>query len=245
MSNYVPKQMTHPAYQPAVVGYAHGEGRPALNPPATVYTPEQEEEYRARGYVPVGEAPRAPVGFLEYPMMMEHPRHVPEVIIEATAVMVDGKPVVTPRRIVPAEWPPVVARDATERRGWETKGYAARESAPAEFLSSKASPLASDAYRPSDYPMWVGDKVVASREEHVALMEKTGEMPRVNPVPAADPRDRALAEALAEIEALKAARATKGPRKAKPAKRRASKPRVAARGVAASAEDGDKVTTAA
>lgn len=210
MAKHYPLDMQHPGYRPAQISYAHGQGQPALYPPVTVYSQDQEEQYRARGYLAPGERLKPMVKFEQYPMMMVHPDFVAEVPAQVTAQMVDGRLVQHTMPAVPGRFPPVTAMEESDRRLFESQGYRAPKANPAAFVAMKSSPKASDSYKPSDYPMWLNGQIVNSREEHMAL---TGE--RDEPVAQEAPAgSAALAQALAEIERLKA-QMGKPPQKAK------------------------------
>ena len=202
--NY-PLDMQHPGYRPAQISYAHGQGQPALYPPVTVYSKDQEDQYRAKGYLAPGERQKPMVKFEQYPMMMVHPDAVAEVPAQVTAQMVDGRLVQHTMPAVPGRFPPVTAMDESDKRMYESQGYRAPKANPAAFVAMKSSPKASNGYKPSDYPMWVNGQIVNSREEHVALIGGTPEeAAEVEALETAPGGSAALAQALAEIERLKA-----------------------------------------
>jgi len=54
-----PKQMTHPAYQPAVISNSRNHNTPAIGqpvrfPPVWVSTKDDQDYYESRGYVAQG-----------------------------------------------------------------------------------------------------------------------------------------------------------------------------------------------
>ncbi len=54
-----PKMLVHPSSQPAQVGFEPMQGRPTTFPPVTVNNADQEENYKARGYVVQGSSDEA------------------------------------------------------------------------------------------------------------------------------------------------------------------------------------------
>lgn len=76
-----PKTMKHPHHQPAKLGKAYGQGTPEKFPEVVVHDSDQEEQHKAMGYVPNGEAsaagfaasqnaPGEDYEFHEYPKMI-------------------------------------------------------------------------------------------------------------------------------------------------------------------------------
>lgn len=49
-----PKMMVHPNHRNAVLGHTYREGSPDVFPPVTVNNEDQEEQYRAKGYISQG-----------------------------------------------------------------------------------------------------------------------------------------------------------------------------------------------
>lgn len=162
MSGY-PKDMVHPAYAPAVLGRMAGEGRPARFPPVTVNTPDQEEEYRARGYMLPGEAPVS-VGYAEYPKMLFHPDNIPAVEDEIIAKREpNGEITRTVIRGKPEHLPPITVADPDEEAEWLAKGYAPRSKGDPEAVTrAAASPyVAGRVYE--EWPKMIDGKIVDMR----------------------------------------------------------------------------------
>lgn len=96
-----PKMMVHPNHRNAVLGHNYREGSPDVFPPVTVNNEDQEEQYRAKGYVskggnadPGNPKPRG-YEFHEYPKFVngvivkspaEEKRAVPVTVIDAQPV---------------------------------------------------------------------------------------------------------------------------------------------------------------
>lgn len=135
MADYAPgfpKVMSHPRYVPAVLsedpkgfGQAATPGSAARFPPVTVSTPDQEEEYRARGYRAADEAAPGVVPYAEYPMMLSHPDYVEAVPDRLDGHMVDGQLKMVPIKGTPVHMPPVIVSTPEEAGPWEVKGYRA------------------------------------------------------------------------------------------------------------------------
>ncbi len=207
-----PKTMMHPAYQPAKLGTSAGEGAPVRYPPITVFTPDQEGQYRAVGYFPGGEPPAPPSAFVEYPMMLVHPRHVPA--RPATREVHREGDKLIDRTIPggPEKHGPVIVHTLAQREQWEKQGYVARKADPEAFAKAKAAPYAPQAVDVREYPKWVGSRIVNSIEEECAI---TGEpLPRkrrvapgvaLEPI-SADRRDEMIAELQAQLAELQAPR---------------------------------------
>ena len=194
-----PKPMIHPDFVPAEIVDSGGRGgqqiavgAPARFPPVTVETPDQEEEYRAKGYVCRGEArPQSVAGFHEYPVMLAHPDHVDAIPEQQVPRKAENGGIVYDR-IPGAEekYPPRAAANPQEEAKLIKLGYARPGlSDPRAMETAKAAPyvpgrtveeyprwenghLIEDpkVVRPSnEYPKWVGDKIVNSRAEELAL----------------------------------------------------------------------------
>lgn len=165
---YTPQIMHHPHYAPAICNRPppagkpfdpaihSNESRPARFPPVTVKTKEQEEEARAKGYLLPGEAPPHVEGYFEYPKMMQHPDHVPEVEPEHIPEKQEGggiKVTVVPGK--PAKFPHVFVNSKAEEDAWREKGYEIPTPPdPVAFSRAKAAPLP-DGYAGNEWPKMV------------------------------------------------------------------------------------------
>lgn len=125
MTSPYPKAMVHPAYAPAVLGRAPGEGRPARFPPVTVEAKDQEEEYRAKGYLAHGETGKGIAAYAEFPKMLAHPDHVDAVSDEIIPRRENGQILTTVIRGAPEKYPPVIVNTPAEEAAWGAKGYLA------------------------------------------------------------------------------------------------------------------------
>ncbi len=167
-----PKQMVHPAYVKGTTTAVHGEdsvsgrkfidyqGTPDRYPPVAVSNPDEEAQYRAKGYKAYGEPDMNAIGFIEYPKMMVHPQHEPavEAIVETRNGAGQLLSAAIPGRA--AKFPPMTVNNPREEesataRGYETPG----KSDPEAMAASKASP-----YQPgrvtNEYPKMVDGKLV-------------------------------------------------------------------------------------
>lgn len=199
MSDY-PKQMVHPAYSPGTSGRqaqidgkgdlaAVVSGTPCRFPPVSVGTQDDEDQYRAKGYLPEGEKPPAVDGYHEYPKMLVHPDHVPEVPPEVVGYREsDTGPLLT-RTLAgkPAILAPVTVNSRDEEMAWNLKGYEmprlpdpqavqrANASVDLDYVPrADASNLAGAV---QDYPKWVKTgKIVDGREEEVIVQDADEEL---------------------------------------------------------------------
>jgi hypothetical protein len=225
VSDDYPKQLVHPDFCPAIlsVGSAagHNPGRPARFPSVMVHSPDQEERERARGYLAPGE-PRPKVsGYFEYPMMMEHPDHQPEVKEYLEGREIDGKFTTFTVPGKPGRWPAVVANTPEEAELWREKGYVSGGHADARsFERIKAGvsadhiaaewpkvidgKLVQDPNLPrsteKDYPMWLADLgvTVNSAAEHLEALGRGSS--KNEPVKRAEPETAKPASADAEYQ---------------------------------------------
>lgn len=188
-----PMAMHHPHHTPAVLGTAPGEGKPALFPPLEVNNEDQEEEARAKGYLRFGETPERKVSHLEYPKMMRHPQHrEAEPEQQHAKKDEDGRFVQWSTPGSPELYPHAIVNSPDEEEAWLVKGYevpgtfdeAAYERAhavpyvvgfePGEWPKWVDGVLVDDPNRPvstvEEYPKWVGDRIVNSRAEELALL---------------------------------------------------------------------------
>lgn len=218
-----PKTMSHPAYMPAVLSssVAGGhQGSPVRFPPITVGSSDQEEEARSRGYRAAGEAPPSVAGYAEYPKMMMHPDHqdlVPDQLVPRKHD--NGAIVYDVIKGSPETHPHVRVTSFEEEDGWRKKGYTTPiPSDPHAFKKSFAHPYDPDAkiqlypmvgpdgtiiqdpaladIDPDEYPKWVGDVIVNSREEELAIRPLTAEEEEAD-------AEAELEELLAQEAALK------------------------------------------
>ena len=247
-----PKQMRHPAEQPSRQLRAPGtldkrdpgEWSEASYLPVTVNNPDQEQQYRAKGYVGPGEGAQAMQQFQEYPMMLQHPGYVPEVPQQMDAKVENGRMVSTTIPGRPAVNPPVKVNSAEEADAWIAKGYLVPKVGgdPVAFSTLANSPRRPSGYEPQRYPMMInGRKVNSEAEEAEARGEPLPQPASAAPAPAQaggimeqlaamQAQIAALAAENAELKAAKP-KATRGPYK----KRKAAKAKAAPE---APAEDG-------
>lgn len=201
-----PKPMHHPDYVAAEIMDSGGRsgqrvavGAPARFPPVSVETPDQEEEYRARGYVCRGEGrPASVVGFHEYPVMLAHPDHVDAVQEQKVPRKEENGGIVfdtIPGS--PEKYPPRPAANPQEEAALIKQGYARPGiSDPRAMETARAAPYVPGREHKeyprwengallqdpkavpasNEYPKWVGQQIVNSREEELAL---TGGVPVV------------------------------------------------------------------
>ena len=209
--SYTPKTLVHPGFDPgspAVFrgpngdllppGSLHGEmvspGRPGRYPPVDVKSQDEEDQYRAKGYLAKGEQPVKVDGFYDYPKMLVHPEHVPAVPDEIHAEpKEEGKPLKTyVVKGTPEKFPPVTVKNAQEEAEWNDKGYHMPVLAdPLAFQKAHSSPyqagakvqgyprwengiLVSDPNQNTkgrqEYPKWVGDKLVNNAKEEFEIL---------------------------------------------------------------------------
>lgn len=170
-----PKRMVHPAYKksdpkpvPGTEIYkANGEiktaqyrGDPDRFPPVDVSNSDQEEQYRAKGYLPYGETAMNVVPFQKYPMMMTHPDYEPatETIIEERDA--NGKLV---RPAIPgtvAKYGPVTVTSAEEEERWTSRGYELPGKSDPDAVQASISAPYVPGRTTSEYPKWVDGKMV-------------------------------------------------------------------------------------
>lgn len=211
-----PKAMVHPQYEPAVisVGAANSgqHGKPARNPPVTVYKLDDELSHRAKGYVVMGEPMPKRIEYQEYPMQLIHPEYeepIPDETHarrdEATAAIIYTK---IPGR--PGKFMPVVVKNEEERAEWEKKGYRPPQIPdPKAFLKAKADPKAEqEPFLPNEYPKWVKGKLAQNRDEENVLLgiaKENAEMSRAEAeLVGEDDPDEEIARLKKEIAELKA-----------------------------------------
>jgi hypothetical protein len=206
-----PKAMVHPAHskgiqgRPATMNKETGQfnadaiqGTPCRFPPIQAATKEEEDFYRAKGYLVDGEKAAAVVGYTEYPKMLVHPEHVDAVPdqLHAHKETSDGPTVMTVVKGVPEKFPHAIVNSREEETAWNIKGYEMpRLPDPQAVERSRANPYDPDR-KISDYPKmvngvliqdpkintsgiqefpkWIGDKLVNSAEEEIELLGNHG-----------------------------------------------------------------------
>lgn len=100
------------------------DGAPERFPPAQVHSPEQEEMFRARGYLRIGEAPPAPaINPLEFPKMLVHPDHVDGVPATQESIIEGNRVLIVPVPAKPEKYPHHIVNTPEEQAEWEAKGY--------------------------------------------------------------------------------------------------------------------------
>lgn len=143
------------------------QGEPDLFPDVTVNNGDQEAFYRAKGYLPHGEAPPTPADYAEYPVMLSHPDHK-DAIPDDFDIRKDANGQVVTTRIhgSPEAFAPVMVKDVTEENKWSEKGYKRLGKADGDASQrAKASPYDPD-YKLEEYPKIVDGKIV---DPHAAV----------------------------------------------------------------------------
>lgn len=204
--NVFPKSMVHPAFskgvqgKPATMNRDTGQfnndgitGTPCRFPPVQALNQQEEDFYRAKGYLVEGERPAAVVGYNEYPKMLVHPEHVDEIPsqIHGYREREDGPLMTKVIPGVPEKFPHVFVKNRDEESEWNLKGYQMpRLPDPKAVERSRANPnpdreaieyprwengvLVQDPTVNTsgiqEYPKWIGDKLVSSVEEEIALL---------------------------------------------------------------------------
>lgn len=203
------KHMVHPAHAKGTVtevrgtdptsgrSYVDYQGTPDRFPDVDVYSPDEEEQYRAKGYHAFGETPPGAAGHQEYPLMLTHVKCEAATPTFAAKLNSAGQVIEPEIPGRPAKFPPLTVNSEDEEKAAIAKGYARPgKSDPAAVQASISSPydpgrvtseypkmvngkLVQDpAYDPSgrqEYPKWVGGengKIVNSRAEEEAITGK-------------------------------------------------------------------------
>lgn len=167
------------------------QGEPDQFPDVTAKDATTEAYYRSRGYLVPGEVPPPPAEYSEYPVMLVHPGYVAAVPDDFAIEKGDHGEII--RHKIPGspeKFPPRQANDAAEEKAWGEKGYArSGHDDPDAIRTANASPYVpgretaeypkvvngtvidpnAPAGGPIEYPKWVGDKLVNSRAEELAL----------------------------------------------------------------------------
>lgn len=114
--------------------------------------------------------------FEHFPITLAHPHYKAAEIIpmpetrSPSGVLLSGG-----TRSIPERYSPVTARNDDDVAYYEAQGYeVVGKSDPAAYVKALVAPEAM-AYVPERYPMWVGDKLVASAEEERAALSALGE----------------------------------------------------------------------
>lgn len=168
---------------------------PDLFPPVIVRDPSNEAFHRAKGYLGPGEAAPMPADFSEYPVILSHPDHVdarPQIVEMVRDDVGQIKTVTIPGH--PEKYPPIIAKDKHEEASAVSKGYARKgHSDPTANQHARAVPYDPDfkveeypkmvdgvivdphgAVQHNRYPMYVGDTLVHSHAEEVAIKRAKG-----------------------------------------------------------------------
>ena len=126
-------------------------GSPDRFQPVTVNNPDQEQGHRAMGYLAEGETPET-VGYMAYPMMMEHPDATPFI------------PGTETTRPVEAKFKPLLVNSLAEQLAAEDKGYRLPGQAdPEAYESAFAAPYAPGRVT-DEYPKFVNGVLVTDPE---------------------------------------------------------------------------------
>lgn len=169
MRGEFPKMMQHPAFRRGEVHEVRGvdqvsgrvfvdqRGMPDYLPNVEVNTEDQEAEYRAKGYLAMGETMPKHADFVEFPKMMTHPGHV-----DATPQTIDARlnasgqveRLVIPG--IPEKYPPVTANSNGEETAWLAKGYVPGGIQNKDaFVTSKSAPSFLGGYKPKEWPKMI------------------------------------------------------------------------------------------
>lgn len=174
------------------------QGDPDVFPDVTVKDPTTEAYYRSRGYLIPGEVPPPPAEYSEYPVMLVHPNHVDAVADDFTIEKAENGEIVR-HRIPgsPEKFPPKAANSKSEEKKLGQEGYKrAGQDNPDAIRTAKANPHRpgrkteefpkivdgrvydphADHGGPSEYPKWIGDKLVNNRAEEESLTGKKAEV---------------------------------------------------------------------
>lgn len=167
------------------------QGEPDVFPDVTVKDQQTEDYYRSRGYLMHGETPAPPADYSEYPVMLSHPDHQDAVADDYVTELGEHKQII--RHLIkgtPEVMPPRSAANPDEESAWGAKGYRRVGSDnPDAIRTAKASPFNPNAVHaefpkvvagkvidptapvsgPQEYPKWIGDRLVNSRAEEMAL----------------------------------------------------------------------------
>lgn len=168
-----PKTLHHPHFRKGKITELKGkdavsgkaftdyQGEPDLFPDVVVNNPDQEAFYRAKGYLPHGEVPPAPIAYCEYPVMLSHPDHVDAVPDDFDIKKGPSGEVISTRIPgSPEKFPPVMAKDSADEDKWVKAGYKRIGNIDAAASErAKASPYDPD-YKVSEYPKIVDGKIV-------------------------------------------------------------------------------------
>lgn len=154
-----PQIMVHPQHRPAKIhtGDARQQqpNSPERFPSVEVYTPDQEERERARGYVRFGEQMTNIPVFNEFPKIMRHPGHVDAVKPTQGARMENGAMITYPIPGTQEVLPDVTVANAGEQEFWERKGYRTSNSGDRQAFELA---IAAPGEPGTEYPKWVEDE---------------------------------------------------------------------------------------
>lgn len=202
MSTY-PLNMTHPQGKKSEIREVAGQdansgrkftdtfGTPDRFPPIVVNNQDQEEEYRAKGYLASGESPIHVDGYHDFPKWLVHPEFVEEVPLVNALFDPEGRLVRAAIPGTPAKYPSLLVTDLAGQKTAFARGYIEQVAPdPRAMEALVASPYvpgrvtseypkmvdgvlvqdpAIDQSGFQEYPKWVGDNLVNSRAEELAL----------------------------------------------------------------------------
>ena len=202
MTTY-PVTMTHPQAKRSTVRQITGQdpnsgrkftdshGDPDRFPPVTVNTEEQEEEYRAKGYLAAGDSPIQVDGYHDFPKWLVHPDYVEGSPNINPLFDPEGRLVRAAIKGTPDKLPPLLVNDTAQQKAAFAQGYIEQVAPDPRAMEA----LAASPYVPGrvtseypkmvdgvlvedpdidqsgfqEYPKWVGDNLVNSRAEELAL----------------------------------------------------------------------------
>lgn len=153
-----PLVLHHPQHAPAVIsGPYDPPGAPERYPAVEVHSPDQEEMFRAKGYLRLGERPAVMTSVHEFPKMMSHPDHQDGAIATKASVLQGNQVVVVDVPAKPERFPDVAVNSLEEQEAWEAKGYR-----PAGSWDEVAFERSIDAPgEPGDeWPKWIDGELV-------------------------------------------------------------------------------------
>lgn len=138
------------------VSVAEAAGSPERFPDVTVHDERQEEMYRARGYLRMGESPVVADAKLEYPKVLIHPEH--EEVVPASKdsfVNAQGQTIVFDVPAKPGKFPDKTVYSKKEEDEWAAKGYH-----PAGHFDEVAYERAlwAEGEAGDEYPRWEEDE---------------------------------------------------------------------------------------
>lgn len=167
------------------------QGTPDRYPPVEVRDHNEEAYYRAKGYYIEGEPPMKATDYAEFPKMMEHPKFEEAILAQPEIKAPNGTVLQQQRENKPAKFPPITVNTKAEEEAWGKKGYKVKGiSDPEAVQRAAAVPHDPNRLPPSEYPKmvdgvlvqdphvetgfqeypkWIGDVLVNTRAEELAL----------------------------------------------------------------------------